>query len=191
MIRNRNYRRSIIWSDEVCIICKKEFKKPSWFFYNICESCDVIPLQKGKHKLQILKNTELWKESIKHFENKCAYCGVNEIEQVEHFIPIRLGGKTDPFNCVPTCRKCNNNKYVMGDKLPGYEIVKEYLENLKNKYPNLVDKNRKAGRKIKEIKPNKNEIKSAIKIMIQAKSYAKKHDDELAAWIRNEMAVKK
>ena len=28
-------------------------------------------------------------------------------------------------------------------------------------------------------------------IMIQAKSYAKKHDDELAAWIRNEMAVKK
>lgn len=44
------------------------------------------------------------------FDNRCAYCGVeidfNELE-FDHFVPVVLGGITDPSNMVPSCWQCN------------------------------------------------------------------------------------
>lgn len=55
-----------------------------------------------------------WNETKNYFDNKCAYCGMeNENLVMEHAIPInkldlgehRLG------NLVPSCKECNNKKH--------------------------------------------------------------------------------
>lgn len=45
------------------------------------------------------------------FDKKCAYCGVGlEFIKLEfdHFIPVSIGGKTEPKNMLPCCRECNH-----------------------------------------------------------------------------------
>lgn len=47
------------------------------------------------------------------FDGCCAYCkGPMEFPAVEfdHFIPVKLGGKTHPSNMLPTCKSCNRSK---------------------------------------------------------------------------------
>jgi len=49
----------------------------------------------------------------KMFDGRCAYCG-KKIEskdmQVDHFIPLRVGGEDALCNMVPACRMCNHYK---------------------------------------------------------------------------------
>lgn len=41
----------------------------------------------------------------------CAYCGSNRDPiEMDHFLPIDLGGADAPGNIVPACRKCNRLK---------------------------------------------------------------------------------
>jgi 5-methylcytosine-specific restriction endonuclease McrA len=51
-----------------------------------------------------------WMQTVSHFNNKCAYCQRAGYEVIEHFVPIKAGGDTAVFNCVPSCFKCNNLK---------------------------------------------------------------------------------
>lgn len=45
------------------------------------------------------------------FDGSCAYCGLKvdflKIE-FDHFVPIKNGGKTEPGNMLPCCKKCNH-----------------------------------------------------------------------------------
>ena len=45
------------------------------------------------------------------FGGSCAYCGIKvpflKIE-FDHFVPIKSGGKTEPSNMLPCCKKCNH-----------------------------------------------------------------------------------
>ena len=192
-MRPDTFNKVTKWTDSVCVVCGKEFRKPEYFTYNICESCDTIPSRPETQKLKKLKSSQLWIATLEHYKYKCAYCGDREAEQVEHFIPVRLGGNTDPYNCVPTCRKCNNRKYQLGDKLPGYENVRKYLEDLQNKHPDFYSKQPRTHTKQLFFKSNKEitftrpEFLRAIKIIAQAKAYTTRHDDELSTWIKENM----
>jgi 5-methylcytosine-specific restriction endonuclease McrA len=63
------------------------------------------------------------------FNHQCAYCGF-QLElltlEFDHFIPLKLGGMTEPGNMVPCCHVCNH-----GD---GGKFAKDALEWLTEKY---------------------------------------------------------
>lgn len=52
-----------------------------------------------------------WDNTLAHFNNTCAYCGVGDktLHQ-EHFIPMRTGGEFNTQNIVPSCQHCNSSK---------------------------------------------------------------------------------
>jgi 5-methylcytosine-specific restriction endonuclease McrA len=57
---------------------------------------------------------------------KCAYCKKDvEFSDVEfdHFLPVKLGGKTEVSNMLPACKVCNRSKR---DKLPFDWITKRF-----------------------------------------------------------------
>ena len=57
------------------------------------------------------------------YDGHCAYCG-NQIEikdmQVDHMIPLRLGGGDEMSNYMPACRQCNH--YKRGNSLEGFRF---------------------------------------------------------------------
>lgn len=40
----------------------------------------------------------------------CAYCGVREVSEIDHIIPLALGGRSEPGNLVGVCFECNHAK---------------------------------------------------------------------------------
>lgn len=40
----------------------------------------------------------------------CAYCGGENVTQVDHVIPLSRGGTHDRANLVPACKSCNMDK---------------------------------------------------------------------------------
>ena len=60
-----------------------------------------------------------WTEIKSHFNNACAYCGIDEESHLkengellhqEHVIPLIKGGGYDKGNIIPSCRSCNSSK---------------------------------------------------------------------------------
>lgn len=51
-----------------------------------------------------------WQQTLSDFNNRCAYCQSRPATDIEHFIPVELGGGTTADNCVPSCRACNARK---------------------------------------------------------------------------------
>lgn len=41
---------------------------------------------------------------------RCLYCGVNQTEESDHFVPLDLEGPDDMSNLVPACRDCNRGR---------------------------------------------------------------------------------
>ena len=75
-----------------------------------------------------------WDKKDEHFaydlfNHQCAYCGF-QIElltlEFDHFVPIKLGGKTEPGNMVPCCYVCNHGS--------GGKFAKDALEWLTEKF---------------------------------------------------------
>lgn len=60
---------------------------------------------------------EIWDGLFAIFEFKtCLYCGKNDCELVmDHFVPVRHGGRTEVGNLLPCCGQCNASKNA---KLP-------------------------------------------------------------------------
>lgn len=57
---------------------------------------------------------------------KCAYCQIIvdfSVVEFDHFIPVKLGGKTEVSNMLPACKTCNRSKR---DKMPQEWIVKKF-----------------------------------------------------------------
>jgi 5-methylcytosine-specific restriction endonuclease McrA len=42
----------------------------------------------------------------------CAYCRTAPFEDLDHVIPLHLGGRHSIGNLLPACGPCNNSKYV-------------------------------------------------------------------------------
>lgn len=51
-----------------------------------------------------------WKETVRHYNYKCAYCQSNPYQVVDHFYPYARGGQTALDNLVPACKYCNSIK---------------------------------------------------------------------------------
>lgn len=67
-------------------------------------------------------------EVYEKYDGHCAYCG-KELDfkdmQVDHKIPLRLGGADDMSNYMPACRQCNH--YKRGNDLEGFRLMIEEI----------------------------------------------------------------
>lgn len=54
--------------------------------------------------------SEEWAAIVGRFGGKCAYCG-QPGKTRDHVIPLSKGGRDEPSNVVPACRKCNSAKH--------------------------------------------------------------------------------
>jgi hypothetical protein len=64
----------------------------------------------AKLLMQATLTTKQWLETVRHFGERCAYCGTAAFEVMDHFVPLVFGGGTTADNCVPACRRCNGMK---------------------------------------------------------------------------------
>lgn len=72
-----------------------------------------IHLRKSRKANTIYNYSEdTWEDTLKHFKNKCAYCGdaIKELQQ-EHVIPMSKGGYYTKQNIIPACQHCNISKH--------------------------------------------------------------------------------
>lgn len=69
------------------------------------------------------------KRIYKICKKACAYCktpvGFDELE-FDHFIPIQMGGKTEPKNMLPACSNCNRGRGGKFDKEPHTWLTKKF-----------------------------------------------------------------
>lgn len=54
--------------------------------------------------------------------DQCVYCGTEDANDIDHFVPTSIGGPDEEWNRLPCCRACNSSK---GSKHPML-----YLRNL-------------------------------------------------------------
>lgn len=91
----------------------KEYRK-RYYATEKGKQVNAVNCQRRKHrKKQALEfyNVDIWNETLKYFNNKCAYCGnVGELQQ-EHVIPLSKGGSYTKQNIIPACRFCNSSKH--------------------------------------------------------------------------------
>ena len=75
---------------------------------------DETHCKKEREKARILRKSSWWKKQLSL--NKCYYCKQNFSPNqltMDHIVPIIRGGKSKKNNCVPACKKCNNEKKYM------------------------------------------------------------------------------
>ena len=64
-----------------------------------------------KDNAYVLWEREHEEDAYNMFDGSCAYCSLKvdflKIE-FDHFVPIKSGGKTEPGNMLPCCKKCNH-----------------------------------------------------------------------------------
>lgn len=132
----KNHRQ--ILHTGICVICHKSYSDYTQSAFKIhdglCQKCmkkkDIRAesILLANHRAQA-KRANLpcdltiaeWLEAKKHFHGKCAYCQQGNIEIVEHFIPMKLGGGTTATNIVPACKTCNISK---SDHHPNKDKIK-------------------------------------------------------------------
>ena len=108
---------------------KKINKKQYWISYFGIENIRqfIVGIKQGiivkndngfwVSKSGIYSNKVEWKKVLAEFDNKCAYCGSDEILLAEHIIPQSSEGGVDLlFNVIPACSHCNDRKKTMGMK---------------------------------------------------------------------------
>ena len=98
---------------EVCLKCNKESKAaPRRRKYDAPKSSSASDLandHKAKDKRQLFHDQE----------QRCVYCGNRypyDQLQVDHMIPVALGGQDSIRNAQLACRSCNMTKGTMTDK---------------------------------------------------------------------------
>lgn len=112
-----------------CVICgKKVYRKRSYIDRGINKTCGskaclsaygrlqlgldpLKPENIGKERHQVDKTT-VWLPSQKKawLDTKCAICGSTENLQLDHIVPVFLGGKTERDNAQTLCAICHMKK---------------------------------------------------------------------------------
>ena len=57
-----------------------------------------------------------WLALTLSYRERCAYCGGGGPPQVEHRVPLSLGGTNSIDNILPACRRCNARKHTLTDE---------------------------------------------------------------------------
>lgn len=52
------------------------------------------------------------RELIDQYDGRCAYCGENVADTIDHVIPLSRGGLHQIDNLLPACRSCNSHKHT-------------------------------------------------------------------------------
>ena len=79
----------------------------------------IVKNKKGNwvSKSGIYSNKVEWKKILNEFDNKCAYCGSEEMLLAEHIITQSSEGSSDQIhNLISSCSSCNDKKGTMDMK---------------------------------------------------------------------------
>ena len=79
----------------------------------------IVKNDKGNwiSKSGIYSNKIEWKKILNEFNNKCAYCGSEEMLLAEHIIAQSSDGSSDKIqNLISSCSSCNDKKGTMDMK---------------------------------------------------------------------------
>lgn len=104
-----------------CEICNRVFFT-SIRSQRFCDAaCRQTYYDTPKRSSRILHNG-LRFDVLRAYEFKCAYCGDQNNLQIDHIVPVSMGGETEFDNLIPACQTCNSGK---AEKLlDGTEIEK-------------------------------------------------------------------
>lgn len=83
-----------------------------WFEQKAHEGSAPIPdyIQEEMLDSSFKFSKQEWKETLRHYHYKCAYCQSRPFQSPDHFWPYSRGGQTALDNLVPACRVCNSIK---------------------------------------------------------------------------------
>lgn len=72
-----------------------------------------------------------WKDLLKKFNYKCAYCGEKKNLSIDHIYPLSRGGIHHQSNILPACISCNSKKWnnIYMEFLPIYLKKFSYVLN--------------------------------------------------------------
>lgn len=69
--------------------------------------------KRRKHKRRTMESGSLsaqdWAEILDRNDYRCSYCG-DPWEEVDHVLPVKLGGPLSYWNVTPSCKRCNQRK---------------------------------------------------------------------------------
>lgn len=57
-----------------------------------------------------------WRELLRQYGGRCAYCGAVRPLEVEHRTPLLRGGSNLITNIAPACRLCNSRKHTLTEE---------------------------------------------------------------------------
>lgn len=100
-----------------------------------------IHAQKQRHKTLNFDGMtyEEWDNTLKYFNNRCAYCGSDEKLTYDHVHPFIKGGDFFVGNIIPACRKCNSSKGASSME-EWYKSKEFYSESRFNKIDKYINK---------------------------------------------------
>lgn len=70
-------------------------------------------MRRPRKHLDAIRTRSARREHLKHWGNKCAYCGKRltlENITLDHFVPLKRGGPKGALNTLLSCKKCNSYK---------------------------------------------------------------------------------
>lgn len=86
-----------------------------------------------KKKALSFLTKEQWGNTLKHFNNTCAYCGKQDLNlTLDHFVPLSKGGELSISNVIPCCYSCNASKNNTNFKI-WYSKQEFYNKDSENK----------------------------------------------------------
>lgn len=87
-----------------------------WRLANPKKWSKIMAFQNAKRRSRKLANggegftVDHWKELLRRANGICVYCLKEKANSVDHFIPLKIGGRDDFRNIVPSCTRCNSTK---------------------------------------------------------------------------------
>ena len=119
-----------------CVECDKvkpvdDFKNNGIFLSTVCCKCRDTKYLVKKRRYDIRKNRMIvnggkitkgeWKSVLDKYGNVCLYPGCKETKlEMDHVIPVSLGGKNSIENVQPLCTKHNRKKHA---KIIDYRVL--------------------------------------------------------------------
>jgi 5-methylcytosine-specific restriction endonuclease McrA len=119
----RDTKSSARMKDLPCVLCKKIYRCGDGPCTGFCHDCyytkdgmfvvSKLSINRSRARKAGLPYTltlREWYSTLDDFSRLCAYCSEASYVDIEHFIPIVLGGGTTKNNCIPACTSCNHKK---------------------------------------------------------------------------------